>query len=404
MDKHTHVPIWSSKSVSLIKKKSSGAFSKVYIGKRGPLKYAIKVFNDYEIGDEYNPYDRDDLPSHVSEENAFNNLPYHPNIIFLAGKYTKDKYIHYAYEIGKQSMHGFDTSDSYPYIKQILKGIRHCHENNVIHLDLKLDNIIIMPNGKDIKIADFGHAYVTPHVYEKHTYSYDKTTLWFRSPEQLFQLYFSGYSDIWSLGCIIYELYTGRYFCQTNNEMEMALKLFKIYGTDAIPEEYKNAPTAPQKFPHFPVIDCLGNYVDLIPEEYQDILRQMLHVDHDKRPDIFEVCEIFNVDGSNTNPSNEYYIDNIIEFINDKYGQDSYECIESSDLQPFCDIITDIKGVDKVILPESMEYSDKTPFPCFFYGRNIKFEGIKENFSYKALYLKSEVIKDLKSYKIEKIS
>lgn len=294
MDKNSNVAIWESKSIQIIKKKSSGAFAKVYIAKRGPRKYAVKVFNDADIKSDYNVFDREDFPSYIAEENSMMNIQPHNNIIQLIGKYIDDNIVHFAYELGKKSMLGFTTDNPNKYILQIVKGLKHCHDNGVVHMDLKLDNIILMDDNT-IKIADFGHSYVTTNVYQKQPFTYNKTTLWYRSPEQLFQLYFSGYSDIWSLGCIIYELYTDRHFCLTDNEMEMVLKIIKIYGTDSIPEEYKKSKVAPNKLPQFPIADCIGKGIDSdeIPEKYRDILRSVLHVNHDCRPTISDVYETY---------------------------------------------------------------------------------------------------------------
>lgn len=397
-----HTEIWNPKSIIMVKRKSSGAFSQVYIGKHEGIKYAIKVFTDFDTHRTYNPFDREDLPSCVSEENALLNMPPHPNVIRLVGKYIKNKAIHFAYELGKKSMHAYDPQEPLPYIKQLLAGLKHCHSHNIIHLDLKPDNVIMMDT-EHVKIADFGHAVITPDVYASHSVQYDKTTLWYRSPEQLFRVCYSGYSDIWAMGCILYELYVGRYFCMTDTEMQMVMKLFKIYGTENIPLAYREAKVAPKKIPYYPKQDWLGDEKMLIPEEYQDIIRWMLHPDHDARPTIHQVCEVFDrpspaspaaaLPRSLSCPDLTAHTDahtphtiitgNIIDYITANFGADTLTEIETDDPEEAItfDIITDLRGVNKLELePElgaplenfPVEYPAQYPYPTFMFLQRPK--------------------------------
>jgi serine/threonine protein kinase len=92
------------------------------------------------------------------------------------------------------------------FIRQILEGVRHCHETRIIHRDLKPQNILLSgDHNTDIKIADFGLARAFSIPIKP--YTKDVVTLYFRSPELL--LKFNEYAtpvDIWSCGCIFAEL------------------------------------------------------------------------------------------------------------------------------------------------------------------------------------------------------
>lgn len=91
-------------------------------------------------------------------------------------------------------------------INQLICGVHYLHSVNVIHRDLKPQNILVTKDGV-LKIADFGlsrslEIRVPP-------YSSEVVTLWYRSPELLMgSTSYKFYVDIWSLGCIIYEMIT----------------------------------------------------------------------------------------------------------------------------------------------------------------------------------------------------
>lgn len=91
-------------------------------------------------------------------------------------------------------------------INQLICGVHYLHSMNVVHRDLKPQNILVTKDGV-LKIADFGlsrslEIRVPP-------YSSEVVTLWYRSPELLMgSTSYKFYVDIWSLGCIIYEMIT----------------------------------------------------------------------------------------------------------------------------------------------------------------------------------------------------
>ena len=82
-----------------------------------------------------------------------------------------------------------------------------CHGRRVVHRDLKPQNLLIDKQGI-IKLADFGlaRAFNIP----MRAYTHEVVTMWYRAPEILLAspIYTKGV-DMWSLGCILYELYVG---------------------------------------------------------------------------------------------------------------------------------------------------------------------------------------------------
>lgn len=100
--------------------------------------------------------------------------------------------------------HGsFSETDTRHYIYQLLIGLKYIHENNIIHRDLKLSNLLLNSNNT-LKIADFGLATLLKNKEEERhsvcgTYEY-------LSPEMLKckDPYYDISVDIWAVGCIMY--------------------------------------------------------------------------------------------------------------------------------------------------------------------------------------------------------
>jgi len=89
-------------------------------------------------------------------------------------------------------------------ILEILKGIDFLHSKNIIHLDLKSENILLDENLK-VKICDFGISKIK-QTNETQSFTLNtKGTLFYMAPES-FDGNYSYYSDIYSLGIILYEI------------------------------------------------------------------------------------------------------------------------------------------------------------------------------------------------------
>ena len=115
------------------------------------------------------------------------------------------------------------------FMYQLLKGIAFCHENRVLHRDLKPQNLLINNQGV-LKLADFGlaRAFGIP----VNTFSNEVVTLWYRAPDVLLgSRQYNTSIDIWSAGCIMAEMFTGRpLFPGTTNDDQLQ-KIFRLMGT-----------------------------------------------------------------------------------------------------------------------------------------------------------------------------
>ena len=150
-----------------------------------------------------------------SELDILSNLD-HPNIVKYFGDFEDDYYFHIVMEylqgydlykiITLKKYNGFDEKDMCEIIYQILKALSFIHGKNIVHRDIKPDNILFA-NKNDystLKLIDFGLA--TYSDKDTHTVG----TPYYMSPEMI-DGSFCPESDIWSVGVIVYLMLTGIY-------------------------------------------------------------------------------------------------------------------------------------------------------------------------------------------------
>jgi serine/threonine protein kinase len=115
------------------------------------------------------------------------------------------------------------------FMYQLLRGIKFCHANRVMHRDLKPQNLLINSEGQ-LKLADFSlaRAFGIPVS----TFSNEVVTLRYRAPDVLLGSGTHNTSiDIWSAECIMAKMYTGRaLFPGTANEDQL-VRIFRILST-----------------------------------------------------------------------------------------------------------------------------------------------------------------------------
>jgi serine/threonine protein kinase len=94
------------------------------------------------------------------------------------------------------------------YLKQILNGLNYLHKKGIVHRDLKSANILLDSNGC-VKLADFNCAGRINLSGDSNVLNSFKGTIPFMAPEVLLQNNYGRKADIWSLGCVLLEMYTG---------------------------------------------------------------------------------------------------------------------------------------------------------------------------------------------------
>lgn len=178
----------------------SGRFSKVYLGFFRSTKVAIKVFSRKHSDIANNEVS---ILRKIKEHNCKHcariigyvfSSKYH----VILELYTNARYstlLDYVYS-SKKSL-----CFSKEIIKDVLHGLRELKEIQVIHTDLKPENVVFNLFGKAV-IIDFGNATTKKGCGLIQTRPY-------RSPESILGLRFNSATDVWSLGCMVYEIVTG---------------------------------------------------------------------------------------------------------------------------------------------------------------------------------------------------
>ena len=205
--------------------------------------------------------------SSVRELDLLNKLKDHPHIIKLEfvsyknpfvgnefesldckeRKNQSDDEIHFIFEKASYNLYQYvDKFKLYPdygllkrYMIQILLSIEYMHKHSIIHCDLKPQNILVMEDAIDvlgdkniIKICDMGLS--IPYTYQG-CQTPNVVTSWYRAPEIILGYPHYDYkSDIWSIGCIFFEIIAGIQFLAKTQENDNAL-VSKILS--ALPEE-----------------------------------------------------------------------------------------------------------------------------------------------------------------------
>ena len=90
------------------------------------------------------------------------------------------------------------------YMKSLFQAINHCHAQNIVHRDIKPDNIMITANNT-VRLIDFGLSKASKGNKQLQTVA---GTPYYMAPEVLEGSY-SKQADIWSLGVLLYTLISG---------------------------------------------------------------------------------------------------------------------------------------------------------------------------------------------------
>ncbi|VDM43373.1 unnamed protein product [Toxocara canis] len=174
-------------------------------------------------------------------------------------------------------------------VYQILRGLKYIHSAGLIHRDLKPSNIAVNEDC-ELKILDFGLARQTDNEMTGYV-----ATRWYRAPEIMLNwMHYTQTVDIWSVGCIMAELITGRTLFPGADHIDQLTRIMDVVGTpneeflskiqsDEARNYIRNLPKTPRK-------DFKKLFPNASPAAI-DLLEQTLNLDPDHRPTASEAME-----------------------------------------------------------------------------------------------------------------
>lgn len=122
-------------------------------------------------------------------------------------------------------------------VYQILRGLKYIHSAGILHRDLKPSNIAVNEDC-ELRILDFGLARLTDEEMTGYV-----ATRWYRAPEIMLNwMHYNQTVDIWSVGCIMAEMLTGRPLFPGSDHIDQLTRILNLVGTpnDELMEEIKS--------------------------------------------------------------------------------------------------------------------------------------------------------------------
>ena len=253
----------------IIKRIGGGGMSEVYKAKCHKLNryVAIKVLKE-EFGKDDNFVKKFNI-----EAQAAAGLS-HPNIVNIYDVVNENNMHFIVMEliegitlkdyIASKGM--LDIKEAINIALQVAKGLECAHERNIVHRDVKPQNIIISVDGT-VKVADFGIAKATT---EETINAFALGSVHYISPEQAKGAYTDIRSDIYSLGVSLYEMISGR--VPFNGENAVAVALAHVEEVVTPPSIY-NSKISPEL--ETIVLKCMQKSPDRRYQNLKELIREL---------------------------------------------------------------------------------------------------------------------------------
>ena len=214
----------------------------------------------------------------VQEVNILHEL-HHPNIVkyydriidkkntklFIVMEYCPGGDLSQLIKRNRQTNQYFSEDIIWKIFSQVCSALYACHthkEGKILHRDIKPSNIFI-DQENNIKLGDFGLSRI---LSKDISFAVSRVgTPYYMSPEQIDDIKYNEKSDIWSLGCFLYELTTLHPPFEAKTHINLARKI-KSGKVDVIPNFYSN--------------------------KLNEIINLLMNIDPNKRPNIKEIISI----------------------------------------------------------------------------------------------------------------
>jgi len=182
------------------------------------------------------------------------------------------------------------------FLYQMLRGLKYIHSANVVHRDLKPENILV--NGADcnLKITDFGLSRgVFKDSEKKGLLTEYVVTRWYRAPEVMCSArQYDEKVDMWSVGCILAELFLRKPIFPGKNHIEQLKIIFRVLGTPDLKNlEWVKTPEAKKWIQGMEQHNGkdMKKLFDMASPDGLDILLKLLELDPTIRYDVQQCLE-----------------------------------------------------------------------------------------------------------------
>mmetsp|Transcript_5085 Transcript_5085/g.19057 ORF Transcript_5085/g.19057 Transcript_5085/m.19057 type:complete len:1202 (-) Transcript_5085:2161-5766(-) len=246
---------------------------------------AIKKFKDSE-------YDDEAVRKTTQREKKILKMLKQGNIIQLKENFKRKgkMYLVFEYvpknllEVLEEHENGFEPELIRVYMYQIIKAIEYCHNADIIHRDVKLENLLLHPD-HTLKLCDFGFART---VSKNNTETPYVSTRWYRAPELLVNAEYGKPVDIWAIGCIMGEIADGKPLFPGTTDLDQLFLIQNIEGEvppahiEAFYKKYRN-----YKFPkrNGRPLNVKERYGDKLDEVGVNFMETLLKLDPHERAD-----------------------------------------------------------------------------------------------------------------------
>ena len=231
-----------------------GTYGRVYLGMNATTGEFLAV-KQVEVNQKLAGQDKDRIKEMVAaldqEIDTMKDLE-HPNIVQYLGCERKEMSISiYLEYISGGSIgsclrkHGkFEEPVVRSLTRQTLEGLAYLHQEGILHRDLKADNILLDLDGS-CKISDFGISKKSDDIYRNDVTNSMQGSVFWMAPEVV-RSQGQGYSakiDIWSLGCVVLEMFAGKRPWSREEAIGAIFKLGNLNQAPPIPEDVQQQAT-----------------------------------------------------------------------------------------------------------------------------------------------------------------
>ncbi|GAM29028.1 hypothetical protein SAMD00019534_122040 [Acytostelium subglobosum LB1] len=242
-----------------------GGYGAIYKSRWRGLFVAVKVISEMSDGSEFE-----------KELEMHKELLHHPNVVHFVGFCVSPKCLVLEYVEGGSLERYLQDSQTYQFSPElrlkmahdIAKGMCFLHQNEILHLDLKPQNFLVVSLSLqapvNIKLADFGLATSSTRSFYGATV---EGSFLYMSPEVFTQKKFSRAADVWSYGACLIEILSGKRPYQEYDELGY-LELARV-REEGLP------PTIPSE----------------IEPELKKLIEACIHRDHTRRPSFENIVQ-----------------------------------------------------------------------------------------------------------------